>query len=111
MVPFNIPTIDLIPQDESVSFVKLIIGIAPPTLASYLNSTLFFSASDTTSLNFKAKCPLFDVTTSFPALNAFKVKDSAGSASVILVGVASIKQSYSTASNTSKPEMVLPYSG
>ena len=95
--------IDLMPQDESVSREKLIIGIAPPTLASYLNSTPAFSAAPTTSLNLSAKCPLLDVTTSFPCSNALSVSESAGCASTILVGVASIRQSYSTASKTSAP--------
>ena len=87
------------------------IGIDPPTLASYLNSTPASSAAPTTSLNFKAKCPLFEVTTSFPCSNAFRVSESAGCASTIFVGVASIRQSYSTASNTSAPFLSDPNSG
>ena len=99
------------PQDESVSRVKLIIGIAPPTLASYLNSTPFSSAARVTFLNLIAKCPLLEVTTSFPWSNALRVKDNAGSAVEMLVGVASINKSYSTASNTSSPDTFVPNSG
>ena len=111
VVPFKIPLIDLISHDAKVSFVKLIIGIDPPTVASYLNSTPAFSAASTTSLNLRAKCPLFEVTTSFPCSNALYVNESAGSASTILVGVASIRQSYSTASKTSTPFLSEPNSG
>ena len=42
---------DLISQDDNVSLVKLMIGIAPPTLASYLNSTPAFSAAPTTLIS------------------------------------------------------------
>ena len=87
------------------------IGIEPPTLASYLNSTPASSAAPTTSLNLSARCPLFEVTTSFPCSNALNVRDNAGSASTIFVGVASIRQSYSTASKTSAPLISLPNSG
>ena len=86
--------IDLIPQDESVSREKLIIGIAPPTLASYLNSTPLSSAALVISLNLIAKCPLLEVTTSFPCLNALCVNDKAGSAVSILVGKKTIYLHY-----------------
>ena len=72
--------IDLIPQDESVSREKLIIGIAPPTLASYLNSTPLSSAALVISLNLIAKCPLLEVTTSFPCLNALCADQISGPA-------------------------------
>ncbi|ODS36288.1 MAG: hypothetical protein A7316_00860 [Candidatus Altiarchaeales archaeon WOR_SM1_86-2] len=81
--------------------LRLIMGIAPPTAASYINCKLFFFASACSSLNAIARGALFEVTTCFSFFKAVFICFNPGSPVSILPGVSSMAISASRDFNTS----------
>jgi len=71
----------------------LIIGVAPPTVASKRSSTPFFLASSSSVRNRKANGPLLEVTTSRQHSRAVRMFVYPGSASSMFVGVISTRTS------------------
>ena len=77
------------------------IGIAPPTVASYRSATRFFCASADSSWNARAIGPLLEVTMCLFFASAALIYPIAGSPVSAFVGVTSMRTSYSAFSITS----------